>query len=305
MATPASGDDFGMSLDKDGMTISIDGKLFARYIIQSGTKPILHPVVGPTDEPVTRGYPMLPLGENETDDHIHHRSVWFGYEGIQGLDYWHEPADLSKLGAKDGKQIHRGFTTVELDRDTALLGTKTDYVDRNGKVVAKDERTLRFGVDGTTRWIDCTIKLWSPSGPLVIGDTKEGAFAVRVAGAMKVDAKLGGRIVNSTGQADGDAWGEPAAWVDYHGPVADQTVGIAIMAHPNSLQAQPRWHVRGYGLFAANPIGASSYSRGKTKGGLERPEGEPIVLRHRIVLHKGDHLDADIAGVYAEYAQAE
>lgn len=301
IAWPAIASEFGMSLDKHGMVITIDGKLFTRYVIQSGTKPILHPIVGPTGKPMTRGYPILPLGENEKDDHIHHRSVWFGYEGIQGLDYWHEPSDLANPGPKDGKQVHRGFTTIKLDGDTALLVANTDYVDRENRVVAKDERSLRFGVSGEKRWIDYTIKLWSPSGPLVLDDTKEGALAVRVAGTMKVEAKLGGQIINSSGDTNKAAWGKPAAWVDYHGTVAGQTVGIAILTHPTSLQAKPRWHVRPYGLFAANPIGASNYSNGNQKGGLKRPEGEPIVLRHRIVLHKGDPQTADIAGDYLKY----
>ncbi len=297
--------ELGVNVDDDGATITIDGELFTRYMVNSGTKPILFPVIGPTGQPVTRGYPMQPVGPDEQSDHIHHRSVWFGYEGINGTNFWHEPSDSSKPSSHDGRQFHRGFRTVELDNDTVLLVTENDYVDGDGNVVAKDERKCQFGVDGETRWIDYTVKLWSPKGPLVLGDTKEGAFAVRVAGPMKVGAKLGGKFVSSNGDTNGDAWGKPAAWVDYSGPVDGETIGIAILAHPTSLQPEPRWHVREYGLFAANPIGASDYSRGAATGGLERPEGEPITLRHRVLIHKGDHVDADIAGAYAEYAKTQ
>lgn len=297
--------ELGVDLDDDGATITIDGELFTRYMVNSGSKPVLFPVIGPTGEPVTRGYPMQLVGPSEKTDHIHHRSVWFGYEGINGVDYWHEPRDLSKPSSHDGRQVHKGFRTVEIDNDTVLLVTENDYLDSDDNVVAKDERTCRFGVDGETRWIDYTVKLWSPKGPLVIGDTKEGAFAVRVAGSIKVEANQGGMIVSSNGDTNGDAWGKPAAWVDYSGPVDGETVGIAILAHPTSLQPEPRWHVREYGLFAANPIGASDYSHGAATGGLERPEGEPITLRHRVLIHKGDHVEADIASAYAEYAKTE
>ncbi len=305
VVSSASLAEMGVKVDDQGATISIDGELFTRYVFNSGTKPILYPVIGPTGEPVTRGYPMEPAEPDEQDDHPHHRSIWFGYEGINGLNFWHEPKSLDDPAPHDGRQLHRRLKTMELDQNTVLLVSENDYVDAAGKVVAKDERTCRFGTDGQTRWIDYTLKLWSPEGPLVIDDTKEGAFAVRVAGTMKVDAELGGKIVSSNGDEDHQAWGKPAAWVDYCGPVAGETVGIAIFAHPTSLQAEPRWHVRTYGLFAANPMGAKDYSGGQVAGGLERPEGEPIVLRHRILLHQGNHVDADIAGAYTRYAETE
>ena len=304
LTTSASAVDMEVAVDDEGATITVDGKLFTRYVCSSGGKPILHPVIGPTGKPVTRGYPIEPVGPHENADHPHHRSIWFGYEGINGINFWAEPASTREPRPDLGRQVHKAFSTVELDGNTVLLATSNDYVDGTGKVVAQDQRTLRFAAAPDVRWIDCTIKLWSPAGPLVIGDTKEGALAVRVAGTMKVDAKLGGKIVSANGDQDADAWGKPAAWVDYFGPVEGETVGIAMLAHPSSLQPEPRWHVRTYGLFAVNPIGADLYSGGKVKGGVERAEGEPIVLRHRILIHKGNHLDADIAGAYAEYAKA-
>ncbi|MCO6046422.1 PmoA family protein [Aeoliella sp. ICT_H6.2] len=305
LSSAATDAEMGMSMDDDGVTITIDGEIFTRYVKSSGTKPILYPVIGPTGKPVTRDYPMQPAGPHERDDHPHHRSIWFGYEGINGADFWAEPKDPDNLQGRFGRQVHKNFKKMELDGDTVLLVTEDDYVDFHGEVVAQDERIYRFGTDGDTRWIDVTIKLWSPTGPLKIGDTKEGAFAVRVAGTMKNTAKMGGKYISSNGDENGAAWGKPAAWVDYNGPVEGETVGIAIMAHPSSLQPEPRWHVREYGLFAANPIGAADYTKGQATGGLEREEGEPIVLRHRILIHKGDHTDADIAGAYAKYAQTE
>jgi hypothetical protein len=307
LSSPAAAAELAFEQEDDGVTITIDGDLFTRYVFSSGTKPILYPVIGPTGAPVTRSYPIEDARPHESKDHPHHRSIWFGYQGINGVDFWLESSNPKKPKPTDGRQIHRGVKKLEKDGDTVLLVTENDYVDAADKLVAKDERTIRFGAeDKGARWIDYTIKLWSPDGPLKLNDTKEGAFAVRVAGSMDVAKKLGGTFVNSHGDVDQrGAWGKPAAWVDYQGPVEGEELGIAILAHPASLQAEPRWHVRDYGLFTANPIGARDYSGGKVKGGLERPEGEPIVLRHRVLVHKGDHLDADIAGAYARYAESE
>ena len=104
-------------------------------------------------------------------------------------------------------------------------------------------------------------------------------MGVRVAGTMKVDAKLGGRIVNSEGQTDGDAWAKRAAWVDYHGPVDGLTVGVAILNHPSSFRFPTYWHVRTYGLFAANPFGWQDFQRSDdVDGSCALAPGESITL---------------------------
>ena len=77
---------------------------------------------------------------------------------------------------------------------------------------------------------------------------------------MNVDHKKGGRIINSRGQEDAAAWAQPAEWVDYQGPVAGENVGIAIFAHPESLNYPAPWHVRTYGLFAGNPLGKVAFT---------------------------------------------
>ncbi len=108
---------------------------------------------------------------------------------------------------------------------------------------------------------------------------QEGTFAVRVHEAIKVDAKKGGKIINSVGDKDGDAWGKPADWVDYHGPIGNNTVGIAILCHPSTFHYPNRWHVRTYGLFAANPFGVSHFLGNKEMtDGTRIKKGEETAL---------------------------
>jgi hypothetical protein len=127
-----------------------------------------------------------------------------------------------------------------------------------------------------------------------------------VADTMRVDAKKGGRIINSRGQADAAAWAQPAEWVDYHGPLDGQIVGIAILNHPNSFRYPTRWHVRTYGLFAANPFGEREFA-GDTSHPVSYtlPEGKEITLRYRILLHRGDEKQGHIAEAFAEFAKAK
>jgi len=277
-----------------GAVVKIDGQLFAEYLTRSGTKPILWPIIGPTGKPMTRAYPM-DAGQNEKKDHVHQRSMWFTHGDVNGITFWDE-------GGKHGTIEHREFVRME-SGPQAVIVTRNDWIGHDGKKQCEDERKLAFGVDGDTRRIDFDITLKATNGPVKFGDTKEGTMGLRIAQTMNVDAKLGGRIVNSEGQADLAAWGKQAAWVDYHGPVDGQTVGIAILNHPSSFRFPTYWHVRTYGLFTANPFGWHDFKgSNKADGSYTVPAGKSITLRYRILFHKGDEKAAKIAEAYAAYA---
>ncbi len=276
-----------------GVTIQIDGQPFTEYLVFSGAKPILWPIIGPSGKPLTRAYPMAE-GPNEKTDHIHQRSVWFTHGDVNGVCFWSEIKN-------HGFIRHREFVKVA-SGPTAVVITRNDWVDHDEKKVCEDERALTFGQDGENRWIDFDITLKATNGPVTFGDTKEGTMGVRVAGTMKVDAKLGGKIVNSDGLVDKDAWGKPASWVDYYGPVDDQVAGIAILNHPSSFRYPTYWHVRTYGLFAANPFGVRDFKNDKTLDGSYTIEpGKSISLRYRIVFHKGDEKQGQIAEMWEKY----
>ena len=108
-----------------------------------------------------------------------------------------------------------------------------------------------FDADDQARWIDVEI-VFSATQPLTFGTTKEGSVGVRLWPTLTVSR--GGTIVNSEGQRNGDAWGKTAEWVDNYGNIDGETLGIAVLNHPTSLRHPTTWHVRTYGLFAANPF---------------------------------------------------
>lgn len=278
-----------------GAAVSIDGQPFATYLVKSGSKPIVWPILGPTGKRVTRNWPMDTSVPGETDrDHPHQRSLWFTHGDVNGIDFWSEGK---------GRIEHREFVKVEGGPE-AVIVTKNDWLSPDGsKRICQDERTLRFGGNKDQRWIDFDVTITASDGPVVFGDTKEGSFGVRTASSMRVDSKKGGRIVNSEGQENAAAWGKPAAWVDYQGPVDGEQQGIAILNHPTSFRFPSHWHVRTYGLFAANPFGLNDFTQGKEKGEYTLPAGESLTLRYRVLLHTGDEKSADVAGAFAKYAK--
>jgi hypothetical protein len=280
-----------------GVAVKVDGQPFTEYLTKSGSKPILWPVYGPTGKRMTRNWPMEDGVPGETDrDHPHQRSLWFTHGDVNGIDFWSEGK---------GRIEHREFVKVE-NGPPATIVTRNDWLSPDGsKLVCQDERTFTFGADADSRWIDCAIEIKATNGPVVFGDTKEGSFGVRTASSMRVQqgVKIVGHIVNSAGQTNLAAWGKPAPWVDYYGPVEDETLGIAIMNHPSSFRFPTHWHVRTYGLFAANPFGLGDFSGGKEQGAYTLSEGETLKLRYRVLLHKGDEKAGRVAEAYEHFAK--
>ncbi len=280
--------------DDTGVTVKVDGQFMTRYVEKSGAKPILWPIVGPSGKEMTRGYPLREASEFEKKDHIHQRSFWFDHGDVNGVSFWHEEGN-------HGTIEHVEYLALE-EGDVGIVRTRNQWKNPDGSVVCEDVRTMKFGADERSRWIDFQVRVTAVADRVVFGDTKEGSFGMRVAGTMRVELGKGGRIVNSHGQEDANAWGQRASWVDYSGPVEGETVGIAILNHPQSLRYPTYWHVRTYGLFAANPFGVHDFQNSSTTdGSLTLARGESFDLFYRVILHRGNEREAKIAEAFARY----
>ena len=269
------------SSEPAGWQIRSGDDLFAGYMLDSNGKPILYPVIGPGGHPMTRDFPMKKAGKYERDDHDHHRSFWLTHGDVNGTDFWLDDAHCGKI-------VHRDGTSEVADDGSAVVVTHNDWLDPDGKLVLTDTRRFTFHDLGDRRVIDCDFLLKATNGDVNFGDTKEGSFGIRTAGTMKVDAKMGGKITNAEGMNDKQAWGKKSAWVNYSGPVNGETVGITIHDHPSSFGYPCRWHVRTYGLFAANPFGVHHFVGGEKTDGIVLKDGAEMELHYRVVLSEGD-----------------
>jgi hypothetical protein len=286
----------GVSIREHGenLEIHLDQKSFTEYRVDSGSKPIFFPLIGPTGDPFTRAFPMVAI-PGEDDDHPHQRSCWFTFGKVNGIDFWAEGEKFGKI-----KETHR--TLVTQGPVLARLATQDDWLAPDGKRVCSDERTVTFYRTAESRVIDFEFTIQAPDGPVTFGDTKEGMFGIRVASSMDVKRKLGGKITNAEGVTDEKAWGKPSPWVDYVGPVNQKTVGIAILNHPESFRYPTAWHVRPYGLFAANPFGSHDFG-GTGPGEYIVPKGETIAFRYRVILHEGNTEATRLDRSFAAYAR--
>ena len=283
------------------LRIEINGRLFTEYYFADVPRPYCYPVIGPGEVPMTRNWPMKNTPD-EAHDHKHHRSLWFAHGAVNGHDFWSEDKAFGKI-------VHDGFGEIKSGKEQGTIQSRDKWVAADDKVICTDERTLRIynTVDDHERLFDFEITLHASNGELTFGDTKEGTMAVRLAETMRLKGKVGqGHIVNSEGVRDDSTWGKRAAWCDYYGPVEGKTVGVAIFDHPKNPRHPTWWHVRDYGLFAANPFGQHDFEKlpDKAAGNLVVPAGESITFRYRFYLHEGDEQQGKVAEKYDNYVKS-
>ena len=187
------------------------------------------PVNGPGGLSMTRSWPMDPTAPNEDHDHPHHRGMWFSHGEVNGVDFWSETA-------KAGRIAHEKFIELSSGKDQGVIRSTCQWISPENQVVCTDERVLRvYNRPANERLFDFEITIHAPADKeVVMGDTKEGSMAIRVAETMKLGkASKGkpatglGHIVQDTGATGEDTWGKRAKWCDYYGPVNGKTVGIA------------------------------------------------------------------------------
>jgi hypothetical protein len=291
-------DNQGVSLipDHGNLRVEIDGRRLTEYRVDVGNKPFFFPLIGPTGESFTRAYPMATVaGEERDHDHPHQRSCWLTHGKVDGVDFWSESHAAGTIKETERAVIVQGPVL-------ARLWTRNDWIAPDGRRVCGDERRITFYRTTTARIVDFDFLIRADSHPVVFGETKEGMFGLRVAPSMDVTKKKGGKITNAEGLTDETAWGQASPWVDYSGPVAGTIVGIAILNHPDSFRYPTNWHVRPYGLFAANPFGGRDFGK-PDRGEYTIPPGESITFRYRVILHAGTTAEAAIPPQFRAYSQ--
>jgi hypothetical protein len=284
--------------------VRIGGRPFTTYYFDSSVaKPYFFPLRSAHGTVVTRGFPMTPDIPGEDHDEPHQRAMYFAHGDINGFDFWGEAAFQrwsDHPASTFGRTVFRTLDESRGGSDGGGLRATFDLVTTAG-LIAQETQTYRFEGDEQARTIDCEFAIHASHGPVMMGDTKEGTFAIRVVKALDSPP---GHMVNADG-AGGEKgiWGKRSNWVDYYGRVADEDVGIAIFDDPRNLRAPTFWHARAYGLVAANPFGVRQFTGDRHQDGKYAiPAGETLVLRYRVLIHHGDPVRAQVAEAYRQFA---
>lgn len=277
------------TLDGDVATVTLGGEPFAT-VHAGAARPFVFPLLAPGGIAVTRPFPMEKV-PGEATDHPHHVSLWFAHGDVSGFDFWAGQAKKERLELD-------GAPTVRVEAGAAIVRAKYRWLAETDTLVCTEQRELAFGSFDGARTVDVAVTLRATDRPLVLGDTKEGTFAVRVRQVLCVDGKgAAGQLHDSEGRRNADVWGKRARWIDDHGMVDGCEVGIAMFDHPQNHGHPTWWHARTYGLLAANPFGVHDFEKKPAgTGTLTVPPGGELHLRYRVLLHgegwDGSRIDA-------------
>jgi hypothetical protein len=291
----------------DQIDVLIGGRPFTAYYFDPAVaKPYLFPVRSAQGTVVTRSFPMVANAPGEDHDEPHQRAMYFAHGDINGFDFWGEaafPRWSRHSRATFGHTVFRKLDEMSGGAEFGTLRAQFDLLTPNGQLIAEETQAFTFRGDEDWRIIDCEFTIRASNGPVKMGDTKEGTFAIRLVKALESPP---GHMMNSNGDTDEKTiWGKRADWVDYSGTVDSEDVGIAVFDNPQNLRHPTYWHARHYGLMAANPFGVKEFTHDRHQdGSYTIPTGGALVLRYRVFVHHGDHRQAQVAEAYSRYAES-
>jgi len=286
--------------------ILIDGKFFTSYLYNKNLdKPALFPVHSPSGIVVNRSYPFEEI-EGESRDHEHHISIFFAYGEVNENDFWSKKTPPAKIK-------HVKFNEMSGGRDSGTLSTVMNWVDKSGKTLLTEDRTMVFSSGENQYRIDFVFTLTAKDTTVVFHDSKEGMFAIRVADWLREKGGTGRYLSSEGKETEYAIWGRRAKWVRLEGEKNSQRVGVAILNHPSSINYPTYWMTRNYGLFAANPLGQFTY---QSWHGLDYAQplnltlqpGESAHFKFRIIIYEGprnkEQLDNEFSAYTKSYIQS-
>lgn len=288
--------------------VRIDGKLFTTFHYPDTIeKPFLYPVFTVNQTDVTRGFPLNPKPDDPTD-HPHHIGIWLNYENVNGLDFWNNSYAIPKE-KKDKYGWIKTDKIIEIKSGASgSLTYHANWTNQNNDILLEESTNFEFSASGTNRIIDRSTTLTATTD-VTFTDVKDGFLGMRLAHELQIptdkdqkftdnkgnvtlvkggtDKVANGNYLSSEGKTGDDVWSTRASWCKVFGKMGADSVSVVIIDHPKNINYPTYWHARGYGLFAANPLGEKIFSNGARTTNLKLKKGEKVTFKYRIVVDAG------------------
>ena len=303
---------FSIRENKKGKKIEIlyDQKIITAYCYFDSTeKPVLFPIKTLSGITITRGFPIAPR-PGERTDHPHQVGLWLTHENVNGLDFWNNSYAIpTEKKSEYGSIKYQNILTSSADAEKAILKTHCHWIDSKGKVLLEEVTDFIFRQDKGNLVIDRTSTLKAGPQEVKFKDAKDGLLGLRVARELEMPSKqedtftdgkgnittvpmlnnvgITGSYVNREGVTGDDTWGKRSLWTCLNGTKDGQKISIVIIDHPFNVGTPTYWHARGYGLFAANPLGRKIFTDGKEELNYKLMKNQSVAFRFRIIVHAG------------------
>ena len=290
--------------------VLVAGQPFTSYIWPDTLKkPVLFPLRAASGTLVTRGFPLEPR-PGERTDHPHHVGLWFNFESVNGVDFWNNSTALPvEQQAKMGTIVHRRIVKASGGADKGELEVEADWMMPDGQPVLHETTDFIFRATPGRRVVDRISTLTALDKPVVFKDNKDGLLGLRVRRELEqpsteavtfTDASgrpttvkamdtngVSGLYRSSEGKTGDAVWGTRGRWTMLAGKVDAKDVTLLMLDNPKNVGFPTYWHARGYGLFAANPLGQEIFSKGKEKLNFTIQPKQSATFRYRLVILDG------------------
>jgi hypothetical protein len=291
------------------VNIRVDGQPFTSYRWEPKlAKPVLFPILTSTGKAITRGWP-LEERPDEAKDHPHHFGLWFNYGDVDDVDFWGNSTGVrgAPPSGKHGSIVHKKIESAKSGSGQGELAVVSDWVMPDGRVALVEKTRFVFAAGPGRRAIDRVATLTAGAAPVKFPDNKEGMLALRLARQLEHPGRKNpggtGEYLSSEGKRGDDVWGTRARWLMLNGKLDGQPVTIAILDHPKNPGHPTYWHARGYGLFAANPLGQKALSKGAQELNFALPAGKSARFAYRVLILDKTAAAAEIEAEYQRFAR--
>jgi hypothetical protein len=214
---------------------------------------------------VTRNHPS-------DDDHAKvHPGLWMAFGNISGADFWANRAQVRHV-----EFIKEPTANGRL----ATFAVKNSY-EASNRVICDEECQFTLNVEPEGILLIWESVFHSNEHDFYFGDSKEMGLGVRVATPLTV--RNGGQIIDSQGRINEEGvWGKQADWCQCSGTIDGQQAGVMLMPDPKNFR-RSWFHVRDYGLLAANPFGQSAFTKNNASHVVVKA-GKPFRLRFGVFI---------------------
>ena len=290
--------------------VMVGGKYFTSFCYsEKMDKPVLFPILTASGVTVTRGFPLANR-PNERTDHPHHIGLWFNYGDVNGLDFWNNSYAIKESEKpKYGTIRHQQIMDIKDGSKNGQLSVTANWIDINNKVLLKEVTLFEFSGDANRRYITRTTTLTASDQKVMFKDNKEGLLGLRLARELEIPSQkaeiftdaqgiatkvavlnndgVTGNFLSSSGLTGNDVWGTKGNWCMSFGQKNGDSISVIILDHPANPGYPSYWHARGYGLFAANPLGQEIFSNGKEKLNFSLESGASVTFKYRVIIQNG------------------
>ena len=238
------------------------------------------------------------LTEDFPADHLHQRGIFWAWhqvfvQGKRVSDQWTTENSIWEVVDTEIVRVGSESAAVKV----AFHWKSPKWLDARGKQKAFVEETAVVRIhpaEDEIRKIDFDIRLVALEDGVSIGGSEDdkgyGGFSARV--RMPSDIRFTGRAGKLTPQT---MQMEAGPWVDFSGSYdsSGKKSGVAILVHPSTAHFPQPWILRAQRSMQ-NPVYPGNQA-------VPLPLGKPLILRYRMVIHRGDASDVGLDELQAAY----